>query len=74
MAQFLQQVPWAPILHGFMVAARSKTVSIPSSWARTIISWVAGHIDTAVASANFLGLTVWVVFISDIKILLFRAL
>jgi hypothetical protein len=67
MAQILQHVPWSPILHGFMVAARSKTVSIPSSWARTIISWVAGHIDTAAASATFLGLMVLVVIISDIK-------
>ena len=29
--QFLQQVPWTPMLHGFMFSALSKTVSIPSS-------------------------------------------
>jgi hypothetical protein len=41
--QFLQQLPSAPIGQGFMFAARSKTVSIPSLLVRSIISCVALH-------------------------------
>ena len=41
-AQFLQQVPCMPILHGLMVWARSKMVSISNSLDLSIIFAVAG--------------------------------
>src|SRR4030042_1267624 len=43
-AQFLQQLPSAPIGQGFMESARSKMVSHPSAWAFLIILIVAGSI------------------------------
>jgi hypothetical protein len=43
-AQFLQQLPSAPIGQGFMASARSKIVSHPSAWAFFNIFIVAGSI------------------------------
>jgi hypothetical protein len=37
---------------GFMVTALSKAVSTPSSWARSIICWVAGSTEAATGSAS----------------------
>ncbi len=42
--QFLQQLPSAPMGHGFMVSARSKTVETPSEAAFSIICCVASQI------------------------------
>jgi hypothetical protein len=52
MAQFLQQMPCMPMAQGFIWAARSKTVSMPSFWARAIISWVPMSMDEATGSAS----------------------
>jgi hypothetical protein len=43
-AQFLQQLPSAPMGQGFMVSARSKIVSHPSAFAFFNILIVAGSI------------------------------
>ena len=40
---------------GFHLTARSKTVSIPSSWARAIISWVAQSSMHAIADRPVSG-------------------
>jgi hypothetical protein len=51
MLQFLQQVPWLPMLQAFMVTARSKIVSTPSFCARSSISRVAGSMLAVAGSA-----------------------
>jgi hypothetical protein len=63
-AQFLQQIPCIPMAQGFIVTARSKTVSIPSLWARRIISWVAISMEASIESANFGAFTA-LVFVSS---------
>ena len=52
-AQFLQHIPCIPMAQGFIVTARSKTVSILSLWARRIISWVAKSMEASTGSASF---------------------
>jgi len=59
MAQFLQQIPCMPMAQGFMVTARSKTVSMPKLWACRIISWVATSMDAPMGSAFFSALAVF---------------
>jgi hypothetical protein len=64
MPQFLQQIPWVPMLQGFIVTALSNAVSMPSSWDRWIICRVATSIDAATGSAHFFSL-VWAAFCSS---------
>jgi hypothetical protein len=66
MAQFLQQLPSAPMGQGFIDSARSYTVDIFSSSARRIIFCVASQTDFA--SAPFLsGLSKASFDVSDIS-------
>jgi hypothetical protein len=55
-AQFLQQLPSAPMGQGFMDSARSYTVDISSSRARSIIFCVASHTVSFFWTESFFGL------------------
>jgi hypothetical protein len=71
MPQFLQQVPWVPILHCFMLTARSNTVSISISCARRSITWVASSMDASTGSANFIFLAADGVLGASFSLLIF---